>query len=173
MATPNMRPIRNPEKKPSAAAVEPDVTLAKICPFSGGLLTLVPGPGVRFKGFGFYTKVFASLAEAGRTLSQRDSAREKTPATVYLKRCPWTGQELELEASDHGFRWIGPFWASQYFKKREHAHHWFSIRGGTKPIFGPDAVGLITAPKTDGQEAAAEAAQMIEDGKQDAEESLG
>lgn len=151
----------------------PDTGLALVCPFSNMSLTPVPGM-LRFKGFGFHTKVFRDAAEVQRCLGVRDAKPEPVPATVYLRRCPWTGQVLEPQRDSHGWFWKGPFWRSQSFRKREHAHHWFSIRGGRKPVFGPDAVELAAGrPLTDGEEAARGAKEIIDGARQDAGERLG
>lgn len=161
-----------PRTRAAAPREAPDAKLAMVCPFSNQSLTPVPGM-LRFKGFGFYTKVFRSGQEATQCLGARDANPEPVPATVYLRRCPWTGTVLEPQRDSRGWYWKGPFWRSQSFKKREHAHHWFSIRGGRKPVFGPDAVELAAGKTlTDGEEAAREAQETIRDAQQAAGERL-
>jgi hypothetical protein len=115
---------------------------ATTCPFSGRLLTMLPmGESFRLKGFSWTSMPFANTAAAEAALGTWLGMLESVPAVVYLRKDPWSGQDIEpVRVGLNGWQYRGEGWSSALFKSEENARHWFSIRMGKAPIFGPDAL---------------------------------
>jgi hypothetical protein len=156
------------------------VRASLLCPFGNRPMEFMLFHGsVRARGFAWLSKPFTreQMPAMMDLLAQRASAPEKTPATVYLKKCPWTGAVLELLKCSAGFEYRFPgLGASQAFRSAENARHWFSIRGGVAPIFGPDVIQAMVdhdrAGEDDGETVRREEQRSMDESMENLEERM-
>lgn len=117
------------------------------CPFSGRSLgdplVDVASGTIRVRGYAWTSRPFRSIDELRQTLGMWYGMSEPTPATRYLYMDPWTGERLEPVKLSAGWQYRGKAWSSSIFKSQENAFHWFSIRLGRAPLFGPNSLLIL------------------------------
>lgn len=155
--------------------IDPQVT----CPFSAKPVQFLLFKGsVRARGLGWLSAPVLrdALPDLVARCKQRVDRSEKVPATVYLRHDPFSGEALEpvAAANNNGYEYRGAFWVSQLFRSAENARHWFSIRGGRAPVFGPDVVAAIAADmekaEDDGEAVRREDQQGMDEAMEDADD---